>query len=281
MKLKPMHESELIQRISTAPFVIYGMGYVGGIIADWCSENGLDYVFCDQNAEQKRERCGKTVISPEELASEYPDAVVVVASINYYDEISRRLEQLGISRECVLSYLAFWPEKTDWEELEETADWANVRQRAEIFAAWIDSSAKSVGDYSREKNFLREFLQAGVQYTSPDYIRFQDNIPYADFSGMPPEFFVDTSFCMAMLMSFRNPEDLITYLCTTTKKTIIISYVGKEMMPDIRFRRSINYNNDYTEQQLLDMFEKGGFLCRRTAQDPFDAVHTVYLLEKQ
>lgn len=268
------------KKLSQTSFIIYGMGYVGNLIAKWCNHNNMDYIFCDRNADQKRNHTDKAVIFPEQL-KEYPDSKIVVASINYYDEIKSKLEQMGIDSNRIFSYLEFWPDRVDWEELENTVDWGKVRQRAKIFAAWIDSSAESVGDYSCEKNFLRDFLPKTTRYESPDYIRFQNNIPYGDFSKINILFRVDVSSCLAMLMSFSNPEAVIDHMCVSTNKAIIVSYVVLEKLPDIRFRRSINYNNDYTEQQFIGAFTQRGFQIIKSEQDPFDIVHTVYLFERK
>lgn len=270
--------SELMtQRALNTPVIIYGMGYVGARIAKSCDQEKIPYIFCDKKADQSS---GGIVISPERL-DEYPDADIVVASINYYDEIRLKLEQLGIDSCRIRSYLDFWPEQVDWQELEESADWDQVRQRAELFASWVDSSAQSVADYSYERNFLRDFLPDTVRYESPDYIRFQNNVPYGDFSGINPSFRVDVSSCLAMLMSFSNPETVVEHICDCTEKTVIASYVALEELPDIPRRRSINYNNDYTQRQFLDLFARRGFRLVKAMQDPFDSVHTVYLFRRE
>lgn len=232
-------------------------------------------------AQSKGKEQVREVIAPEELPVKYPNANIVVASINYYSEIKERLARLGTTEERILSYLEFWPEHTDWEELEATVNWENVRHRAEIFAAWIDPSAALVADYSRERNFLRDFLPESAAYSAPDYIRFHGDALYGDFSGQDPAFRADVSSCLAMLMSFENPKDVIDYLCRTTERAIIASYVPLEALPDMRLRRSINYHNDYTAKQWINAFEKRGFHLVKEEQDPFDAVHTVYLFENR
>ncbi len=278
MQLSPKNADELIAQLSSVPLVIYGMGYVGRLIGEWCGQNRISYIFCDKNAGQKES--GQTAIYPEQLTEVCPKAYIVTASINYQDEIRARLIDMGVDESRILSYIDFWPEKVDWSELEASVDWENVRKRAEIFAAWIDPSVKSVADYSFEKNFLRDFLPQSMRYEAPDYIRFHENVPYADFSGTDPAFRADVSSCLAMLMSFRNPETVIHHLCTRTEKSIILSYVPLDRLPDIQVRRSINYNNDYTEKQLISAFEAKGFRLAASKQDPFDAVHVAYLLEK-
>lgn len=281
MQLTPPNADKLILKLSSAPLVIYGMGYVGNMIAEWCGQNGLSYIFCDQNAVQKRTETGQTVILPEQLAAAHPKSYIVAASINYQNEIRAELADMDIDPSRILSYLDFWPERADWDELEASVDWGNVRKRAEIFAAWIKPFAESVADYSCERNFLKEFLRENVRYESPDYIRFRGNTPYVDFSGMASAFQTDVSSCLAMLMSFCDPAVVIDYLCAHTRKAIIASYVPLERLPDIPARRSINYNNDYTERQLINAFGAKGFQLIKAEQDPFDAVHIVYLFEKQ
>lgn len=260
-----------------APVIIYGMGYVGAQIAKSCDQKKIPYIFCDKKADQGG---GGAAIPPEGLA-EYPDATIIIASINYYDEIRLRLEQLGIDSGRIQSYLDFWPEQVDWQELEESADWDQVRQRAELFASWVDSSARSVADYSYERNFLQDFLPESVRYESPNYIQFQNNVPYGDFSGTDPSFRADVSSCLAMLMSFSNPEAVVDHICACTEKAVITSYVTLEELSDIPRRRSINYNNDYTQQQFLDLFARRGFQLVKAMQDPFDSVHTVYLFQRE
>ena len=281
MQLNPKNSDQLVEKLSLAPLVIYGMGYVGNMIAEWCSQNGIAYIFCDRNASQKRKETRQTVIFPEQLAEVDKGASIAVASINYQNEIREQLTNMGIDDSRILSYLAFWPEQADWEGLEASVDWENVGKRAEIFAAWIDPTAESVADYSLEKNFLRGFLRENVQYESPDYIRFKDNVPYADFSGIDPALQADVSSCMAMLMGFRDPETVIEYICAHTKNAIIASYVPLEKLPDIQVRRSINYNSEYTGPQFISAFETRGFQMVKSKLDPFDVVHIVYLFEKR
>lgn len=281
MKLIPEKPADLVRKIASRPCVIYGMGYVGSLIAEWCDDNHINYVFSDSNADKKKLETDKKVVAPKLLATEYSDANIVIASINYYDEIKTYLNQLGFDDHHIVPYLLFWPQKMSWEELEESADWKAVKERARIFALWIDKSAESVADYSAEKNFLKTFLPDSVMYYSPDYIRFNDKVPFADFSATDVSFQVDVSSCLAILMSFQNPEVVIQHICDSTRKSIIVSYVTLEKLSNISFRRSINYINDFTETHLTKTFGEKGFLLKKKAVDPFDEVHSVYLFERQ
>lgn len=264
--------------LSEKPLILYGMGYIGKHVAAWCDKNGVDYIFADQDAAGKKAETRKKVIFPEEISSGYPDAKIMITSINYFDEIKNYLtNELGVSEERVFSYLSIWPEKVPWEELENSVDWEQVRKRAGIFASWIDDSVRSVTDYSCERNFLKEFLREGVLYCSPEYFCLEDNVPAAHFENLEEAPQTDAASCLAMLMSFGNPDDVISYMCAHTKRLIVASYVPLEKIPDIRIRRSINYNNDMTEAQFIEKFEENGFSLVKKEPDPFDFVNVVYL----
>lgn len=281
MRLFPKNPQELIERIKSRPLVIYGMGYVGKLITEWCDLNDINYIFCDKNADKIKKETHKEVISPIQLMERYSDANIIIASINYYEEIKVNLMQIGFNDNNILSYLLFWPQKISWKELEETADWNAVKERAKIFAGWVDKSAKSVFDYSAERNFLKEFLPANTIYYAPDYINYNENMLFADVARVNQSFQAEVSSCLAVLMSFENPEELIEHICNSTSKSIILSYVTLEKLSDSNFRRSINYVNDFTENQLVNMLFEKGFLLKKKAVDPFDEVHTVYLFDRK
>lgn len=281
MIIKPHNLEELVNFLKAKPLILYGMGYVGNIIADWCDSNDINYIFCDANADKIKRKTHKEVILPNQLIENCSNANVVIASINYYDEIKTNLLKMGFEDSQILSYILFWSPKISWRELEESVDWEAVKERAKIFAEWVEKSAKSVFDYSAEKKYLKEFLPANTIYYSPDYIQYHENTLVADISKVNYSFQADVSSCLAVLMSFENPKVLIEHICDSTLKSIIISYVTIEKLSDINFRRSINYINDFTEKQLINMFFEKDFLLKKKEIDPFDDVHTVYLFERK
>lgn len=281
MHLKKRNEANLAEIIAGRMVVVYGMGYIGGLVAEWCEQNRVEYVFADRSADGKRSTTNKQVLFPEEISICYPDGILVIASINYFEEIRHNLIELGFREEQMISCLEFLRKNMTWEELENTVNWENVRKRAEIFSRWITPEAKIVADYGHEKNYLKEFLAEGVIYESPNYITIEGNALIADFeqSGAIAE--ADVAFGMAILMSFKNPEVVINHVCFHTKKAIIFSYVPMDLMGEITFRRAINYHNDYTEKGLIKEFEKRGFFLMKKEQDPFDSVNIIYMFEKK
>jgi len=281
VKLTPKNQDELIKKIHPNKLVIYGKGYIGKLIADWCVTTGIKYFFCDEKADILNNENECEVISPSQLMKKYPNAYVVIASINYYDEINNNLMQMKFNPDSILSYLEFWSPQISWKTLEKTADWNAVKERARIFSQWVNQTSKLVFDYSYEKNYLKEFLPAQCEYFSPNYIQFEEYSLHADFTNVHYPFNADVSSCIAILMSFTNPEVLIDHLCKSSLKHIIISYVTIDRLPDINFRRSINYVNDFSENQLIYMFSNRGFILKKVEIDPFDQVHTVYLFERK
>ena len=281
MIIEPQNIEELMDKIGTQPLVIYGMGYVGRLIAEWCDKTQISYVYADQLAEEKRKDTDKQVLFPEQLKQNYSSAIVVIASINYFVEIQESLKKMGFEENQIISCMRFWPKKISWEELEDTANWENVKQRAKLFAKWIAPTVKTVADYGHEKNFLKEFLPDGMQYKAPNYIRIQEDALVADFEQEGAVVFTDVAFGMAILMSFLNVETVIEHLCKQTKSEIIISYVPFEKLSDVSLRRCVNYHNDYTENELIEAFLCRGFVLKRKETDPFDEVNIVYLFEKE
>lgn len=278
MKLIPKDPDALKCKIGSKLLIVYGMGYVGKLIAEWCDSQAINYIFADREAFKMKQETQKKVIAPEVISTEYSDANIAIATINYYDEIKSFLSEIGVEDERILPYSLFWPKKIAWNDLEESANWESVRLRTEKYAGWIDETAESVVDYSAEKNFLREFLHLGTKYYSPDYIRFTEEAIVAEFNS---EIQADVSSCIGVLMGFVNPEEVIRHICETTKKSIILSYVPVENLPNIDFRRSINYINDFTEIQIIEIVSQKGFSLVKRETDPFDEVHTVYLFEKR
>lgn len=278
MMLVPEKEENLIRQIGKRPLIIYGMGYVGRLVADWCERRGLFYSFADRRAEEKQRETDKEVLLPENIGRAYPDAILVIASINYHDEIHRAARQLGFREEDILSCMRFWPKDLGWKEMEESANWEEVRQRAKIFSSWIPASAASVTDYGHERNFLREFLPEGREYFAPEYISMGEGGLEARFTPAM-DVTTDAAFGMAILMSFSHPEEVIDHICAHTRDAVIVSYVPWELLPNIRFRRCIHYWNDYREEAFVREFEDRGFLLKRREPDPFDEVNMVYLFE--
>lgn len=77
------------------PIVVYGCGEMGAKIYEELGERIV--CFCDRNkAKQTKGFCGKRVISLDELEEKKDEYRVVIGSIDYYFDIYRTLQELGI-----------------------------------------------------------------------------------------------------------------------------------------------------------------------------------------
>lgn len=278
MIIQPENPEHLLARLRSAPLVLYGMGGAGLRIAQWCDENQVDYVFSDRDAETKRESASKTVISPQCLKEEYPNANVVVSSIIYYEEIAQTLLELGIEKERIISYKAFMPQNILWSDLDGNIDWDLMHFRVEMFSAWITEDIQSVVDYGAGKMYLREYLAPGVQYFPVDYIRRNEQTILCDLNqGGFPDIQSDAAICSGVLEFIYTAEQLLEHVCEHTKKMIILSYLGVDDFPDIDGRRASAYVSDLSERQIVDLMQSKGFQLGKKVPDPVNHACKVYM----
>lgn len=79
----------------TNPIVVFGCGEMGAKIYEELGQRIT--CFCDRNKDKQSEGfCGKRVISLEELVEKKEEYRVIIGSIDYYFEIYKTLQQLGI-----------------------------------------------------------------------------------------------------------------------------------------------------------------------------------------
>lgn len=79
--------------------ILWGAGRIGGVAAHCLKQKGLSVqAFCDIAKDKWGTTfCGSPVISPEQLKSEYPNAVVLISTV-FLEDISERLIKEGFSR---------------------------------------------------------------------------------------------------------------------------------------------------------------------------------------
>lgn len=94
------YSQEALQR--KRPVILFGSGAVGRNLVPSLRVNGIEpLAFCD-NLAGHDPVCGLRVMAFSELKSEYPDALVIVASIKYRDAIRQQLLENGFPRDRVL-----------------------------------------------------------------------------------------------------------------------------------------------------------------------------------
>ena len=96
--------------LNKRPLVLYGAGSLGKRICSMCEELGLHVsFFCDRNEEGICN--GVQIIKPETLREELSNAVVVICSWTYNEEINSTLQGLGFPKEDIIpcpSKFASW-----------------------------------------------------------------------------------------------------------------------------------------------------------------------------
>ncbi|MNO27494.1 hypothetical protein D3C76_173700 [compost metagenome] len=85
--------------------IIYGAGEWGKSLLNVLSFEVKWYGFCDKDSEkQKSTYCGLPVISPEQLIDNHKDDIVIIASVQYKDEIYNELIVSGFNSEHILFF---------------------------------------------------------------------------------------------------------------------------------------------------------------------------------
>jgi len=285
MIIKPNNPDTLIRFLSSKPLILYGMGDTGIRIAKWCDEHGINYIFADKNANQLKLDFNKKVITINEILADYKDANIVVSSIVYSVEITNELIQKGIDENRIYQYSLFTPDEVSWSELESNklADWELMSKRFEMISdwKWIPEDVKIVADYGAGHMFLKEYLPQNSIYYPIDYIdRGQDTI-ICDFNkGEYPDIRSELSACTATLMCVKPAYELVKHICLHTVKTVIFSYVTIEGFSDINARRRSSICNDFSTQEIINMFENNNFNLRETkSHDNGNSTMTFFLFE--
>lgn len=84
------------------PLILYGAGAIGRSVIRVLSRYGIEVnCFCDKNKSGTTES-GLPIISPQEI-KEYPNANIIVCSVNYRDEIVQDLSGLGVAPEHIFT----------------------------------------------------------------------------------------------------------------------------------------------------------------------------------
>lgn len=282
MIVKPENPEQLIRLLKEKPLVLYGMGGAGMRIAEWCDLHKIPYCFTDRDFANKQKETIKTVISPNELKTRFPDANVAVTSIVYCDEITANLEQLGFQRNQILSYKIFMPEKAImWSDLDDNIDWDLMQHRMRMISEWIDSTVRSVADYGAGKMHLRAYLNANIKYYPIDYIRRTEETILCDFNKEDfPNLQTDTSICCGVLEFIHTAEQLLHRVCKNTTRQIILSYFTLDKFPSVEGRRTSAYVSDLTERRIIDIMQENGYCLDKKVPDPVKHDCTVYLFVK-
>lgn len=281
MIVKVENPEALRKRLAEKRLVLYGMGTLGMKIAGWLDSQRLSYVFADKKAGEKKETTKKTVVLPEELSRNYPDANIVISTNLYFEEVKEGLLKDGFLEEQILPYTLFVPQNVVWSDLEDNIDWERMRPSVELFSGWIAEDAESVIDYGAGQMYVRTFLKPQVKYYPIDYMkRFEETIVCDLNTGKFPEFCTDVAVLNGVLEFLTSAEELMRHVCEKTKRQIILSYMVLDDFSDIGARRASGYVSDLTEEKIIRAITEGGFRLVKKDADPLNAADRIYLFER-
>jgi hypothetical protein len=272
---------ELKSQLTKRPLALFGLGFMGGKIAEYCEANGIPIAcYVDNNPHIPS---SKTIISPLEMKECFPTAYVIISSVNFFDEVKNQVLSLGYIPEQIISYELFFPDNFKWEEIDGYANWDKMQIRVREYLPWIDDNDRSVIDYGAgEGEFLKTLLKPGVKYFPVDFIRRSDETILCDLnSGKFPDIHADTAFLSSMLMLLTSAEALIQHVCKTAKRKIITSYTTTDLTPNITTRRKAMMVNDFSEKEFISMFTDKGFELKETLYNPALLYETLFLFGKK
>ena len=279
MVIKPKHPEELKAFLSKRPLVLYGLGGLGKRIAAYCEAYEITITcFTDGNIQKLTDIRS---LPPKDMAERFPMANVLISSAVHYKEIESEIIKLGYTPEQILSYQLFLPDEVTWNELEKNANWERMRKRVKQVAKWIDDEDKSVVDYGAGEMYMKLVLKPDVQYFPVDYIQRTSEMIVCDLnSGAFPNISADVIVLGAVLEFINTAESLIKHVCKTAKRKVIVACVVIDRFNDIPGRRASGYLNDYSEQDLKDIFDSEHFIFKEKEISAVHNIETVFLFER-
>lgn len=285
MIIKPQDPNRLIGLLQSNPLILYGMGDTGRRIGQWCSDNGIQYLWSDQNAELQKQAEGRW-IAPQDIVHCCPAANVVISSIVYLNEIMEDLLGLGVEKAQILPPFIFMPDEVDWRDIEEDghADWVLMQKHFQMIAewGWVPNEVRSVVDYGAGYKFMKDLLPSDTAYYPVDFIDRGDHTIICDFNKHEfPNIYSELSVCMGTLMYIEPAEELLDPICRHTERWILFSFITLEGMPDIEIRRKSGMCQDFTEPQIIGMFASREYMLKDKRYDSSgNSTMTLFLFEK-
>lgn len=93
-----IQETQRMRELLTGkPLVLYGAGTIGDSVARLLTHYHIAAdCFCDKNKKGIQPGSGLPILSPSQMIAQYPEANIIICSVNYREEIVRELAQRGI-----------------------------------------------------------------------------------------------------------------------------------------------------------------------------------------
>jgi hypothetical protein len=135
-------------------------------------------------------------------------------------------------------------------------DWDS---RTEQISRLISPGA-SVLEFGAGRMALKKYLAAGCTYTPSDLVARGDGTIVCDLNApelpvLPPH---DVAVFSGVLEYVNNVQSVISHVGQFVE-TIIASYAVRECVSERLTRRSLGWVNDFTSEELEELFSRAGF----------------------
>lgn len=279
--MKPLNEQRTILdelRTINCPIVLFGASVAGRKIYCALKSKALtnELCFCD-NYKQGIEPVTKgRIITPEELAAHYADAVICIciASSSYRGGVRHQLKEMGFRSEQILEYpqlaeavLAEHGGELTWVDVESSYNWLQNHYRIAAMAEWLSEDDRSVIDFGAGDCYLKQCLRPDVKYIPTDYIaRTSEHILF-DFNADPfPDIRADVCFLGFTLVYAKDWKNFLRSVCTAANNKVIIG-VGICMHGSNVPLLSGAEVSFYSDEGLIQVVKEQGFALKEKHLD--------------
>lgn len=137
------------------------------------------------------------------------------------------------------------------------------KERIYLLSILINNRDQSVIDFGCGKEWLREFIDENILYTPVDYIKRSEQCIVCDFNKKEfPNISADAAFLSGVLEYIEDPTWFFGEIHKKCQ-SLICSYCATDFYPQIKYRRSLNWVNDFSKKELIGLIENVGFLLAR------------------
>lgn len=172
------------ERCSGRPLILYGAGAIGVSVERILRRYHVQAAcFCDKNKSGIQADTGLPVISPRQMADQYPDSNIIVCSVNYKDEIIQELRALGIDPQRILLRGTLHLHEMAYDDI-----LPHLEGYRETFNLLGDEQSKRIL-MDRIKCYLTSFpitySPPGHQYFDPEIISLNEKEIFVDGECIP------------------------------------------------------------------------------------------------
>lgn len=239
--------------------------------------------YCDYFVDNNKDNqtvLGKAVLNPTQLLKEDKDnLIIMISSLHYYSEISLVLKKMGFIEGVNYIDSRRWRKSDEFPEAYSGVTWKEREEKNEIdfennnswnirseimcnMALQGNAKVKSIMDLGCGASTIKQFIDSDIKYFGVDYKKRTDDTIVCDFNLYQfPSEKVDIVFVGGCLEYIDDVDWFIEKIANATN-CAVLSYCSYEASPDILWRRSKGWVNHFTITEIIDKFQKKGFLLK-------------------